>query len=189
MEYNYTHYYIITINLTCCVFYFCRTLSSSLCLFVHLFMLQLPGRRFGSNHPGWKARQLCAVHSRSHPLLPPLRVSHCTGPQTRSALPCTCDGNYNVGICFMNVKLVYCSLKILYFWCSFVYVQHYKYSFNKSIYFCLASGTSRRPWVLGKVMEKEYCQAKKVLYSFQFLNCVFTVKLKNQYYWQFPNWV
>ncbi|KAJ0058691.1 hypothetical protein NL108_000393, partial [Boleophthalmus pectinirostris] len=24
-----------------------------------------------------------------------------------------------------------------------------------------ASGTSRRPWVLGKVMEKEYCQAKK----------------------------
>lgn len=25
-----------------------------------------------------------------------------------------------------------------------------------------ASGTSRRPWVLGKVMEKEYCQAKKV---------------------------
>ncbi len=29
----------------------------------------------------------------------------------------------------------------------------------------LASGTSRRPWVLGKVMEKEYCQAKKVLNS------------------------
>lgn len=26
----------------------------------------------------------------------------------------------------------------------------------------LASGASRRPWVLGKVMEKEYCQAKKV---------------------------
>lgn len=25
-----------------------------------------------------------------------------------------------------------------------------------------ATGTSRRPWVLGKVMEKEYCQAKKV---------------------------
>lgn len=87
MQYNYTHYYIITINLMCCVFYFCRTLSSSLCLFVHLFMLQLPGRRFGSNHPGWKARQLCAVHSRSHPLLPPLRVSHCTGPQTRSGSP------------------------------------------------------------------------------------------------------
>lgn len=28
--------------------------------------------------------------------------------------------------------------------------------------FLVASGTSRRPWVLGKVMEKEYCQAKKV---------------------------
>uniref|UniRef100_A0A6Q2ZEC7 RB1-inducible coiled-coil protein 1 n=1 Tax=Esox lucius TaxID=8010 RepID=A0A6Q2ZEC7_ESOLU len=27
------------------------------------------------------------------------------------------------------------------------------------------SGASRRPWVLGKVMEKEYCQAKKVMYS------------------------
>lgn len=41
----------------------------------------------------------------------------------------------------------------------------HEYLANKSIYFCiLASGTSRRPWVLGKVMEKEYCQAKKVLY-------------------------
>lgn len=28
--------------------------------------------------------------------------------------------------------------------------------------FFVASGSSRRPWVLGKVMEKEYCQAKKV---------------------------
>lgn len=28
--------------------------------------------------------------------------------------------------------------------------------------FLLAMGASRRPWVLGKVMEKEYCQAKKV---------------------------
>ncbi|KAH0617721.1 hypothetical protein JD844_016225, partial [Phrynosoma platyrhinos] len=26
-----------------------------------------------------------------------------------------------------------------------------------------ASGTTRRPWVLGKVMEKEYCQAKKAI--------------------------
>ncbi|KAK7945510.1 hypothetical protein WMY93_001238 [Mugilogobius chulae] len=30
-----------------------------------------------------------------------------------------------------------------------------------------ASGTSRRPWVLGKVMEKEYCQAKKAQNRFK----------------------
>ncbi|KAK1879682.1 RB1-inducible coiled-coil protein 1 [Dissostichus eleginoides] len=30
-----------------------------------------------------------------------------------------------------------------------------------------ASGTTRRPWVLGKVMEKEYCQAKKALNRFK----------------------
>ncbi|MBN3324753.1 RBCC1 protein, partial [Atractosteus spatula] len=30
-----------------------------------------------------------------------------------------------------------------------------------------ASGTPRRPWVLGKVMEKEYCQAKKALNRFK----------------------
>ncbi|XP_070775144.1 RB1-inducible coiled-coil protein 1 isoform X3 [Enoplosus armatus] len=31
----------------------------------------------------------------------------------------------------------------------------------------LPSGTSRRPWVLGKVMEKEYCQAKKAQNRFK----------------------
>uniref|UniRef100_A0A671UP96 RB1-inducible coiled-coil protein 1 n=1 Tax=Sparus aurata TaxID=8175 RepID=A0A671UP96_SPAAU len=31
----------------------------------------------------------------------------------------------------------------------------------------LSSGTSRRPWVLGKVMEKEYCQAKKAQNRFK----------------------
>ncbi|XP_010155737.1 PREDICTED: RB1-inducible coiled-coil protein 1-like [Eurypyga helias] len=30
-----------------------------------------------------------------------------------------------------------------------------------------ASGASRRPWVLGKVMEKEYCQAKKAQNRFK----------------------
>lgn len=30
-----------------------------------------------------------------------------------------------------------------------------------------ASGTTRRPWVLGKVMEKEYCQAKKAQNRFK----------------------
>uniref|UniRef100_A0A8C3GC69 RB1 inducible coiled-coil 1 n=1 Tax=Cyclopterus lumpus TaxID=8103 RepID=A0A8C3GC69_CYCLU len=30
-----------------------------------------------------------------------------------------------------------------------------------------ATGTSRRPWVLGKVMEKEYCQAKKAQNRFK----------------------
>ena len=59
--------------------------NSHECLCIYLFILQFPGRRFGPYHPGWKARQLCTVHSRSHPLLPPLRVSHCTWPQTRSA--------------------------------------------------------------------------------------------------------
>ena len=29
------------------------------------------------------------------------------------------------------------------------------------------SGASRRPWVLGKVMEKEYCQAKKAQNRFK----------------------
>ncbi|CAF98459.1 unnamed protein product [Tetraodon nigroviridis] len=32
---------------------------------------------------------------------------------------------------------------------------------------CAALGTSRRPWVLGKVMEKEYCQAKKAQNRFK----------------------
>lgn len=30
-------------------------------------------------------------------------------------------------------------------------------------------------------MEKEYCQAKKVLYSFQVLNCDLTINFKNNY--------
>lgn len=34
--------------------------------------------------------------------------------------------------------------------------------FTGGLFVVPASGTSRRPWVLGKVIEKEYCQAKKV---------------------------
>lgn len=54
-------------------------------LLVFFLMFQFPGRRFGSNHLGWKAWQLRALHSWSHPVLPPFWVSYCTGPQTRSA--------------------------------------------------------------------------------------------------------
>lgn len=46
---------------------------------------QFPGWRFGSHHPRWKTWQLRAVHSWSHPLLPPFRISYCTWPQTRWA--------------------------------------------------------------------------------------------------------
>lgn len=49
----------------------------------------------------------------------------------------------------------------IYLWSTVLFNE---YLLNKWICFCcLASGTSRRPWVLGKVMEKEYCQAKKVI--------------------------
>lgn len=59
---------------------------------------QLPGRRFGSHHSGWKARQLRALHRRPHPLLPPLRVPHGSGPQTRSEPHTACHFNVSIEI-------------------------------------------------------------------------------------------
>lgn len=39
---------------------------------------------------------------------------------------------------------------------------------KKMLVSVVASGATRRPWVLGKVMEKEYCQAKKVTFLLLF---------------------
>lgn len=65
---------------------FVLAVSRTLChLCFHLVTSQFPGWRFGSHHPRWKTWQLRAVHSWSHPLLPPLRISYCTWPQTRWA--------------------------------------------------------------------------------------------------------
>lgn len=57
--------------------------ENSECFFLFFFLPQFPSRRFGSHHPGRDTRQLRAVHSGTHPLLPPLRVSHRARPQTR----------------------------------------------------------------------------------------------------------